>query len=149
MPGHVVRFCDPSGSYSALDFPGYLFSVFIVSTILARNGPRMTFRNIASVKLKVYAARLDIKRLMRGVEVTVSTAHSSVRQLRDWLRFGRPDRLTTSLPCQQSGGSRCLDPLRFCCIGDDRLNRIDELIQSKRLVQHRFRVQAFASRLDD
>ncbi len=51
MPGHVVRFFDPSGSHSALDFPGYLFSVFIVSTILARNGPRMTFRNIAAVKL--------------------------------------------------------------------------------------------------
>ena len=111
--------------------------------------PSMTFHTLSSVKLKVYAARLDITRLLRGVEVAASTAHSSVRPWRDWRRLGRSGRLTTRWPCQQSEGSRCLDPLRFCCVGDDRLNRIDELIQSKRLVQHRFRVQAFASRLDD
>jgi hypothetical protein len=51
MPGHVVRLFAPSGSHSALDFPGYLFSVLIVSTMLARNGPRMTFRDLVSVKL--------------------------------------------------------------------------------------------------
>ena len=44
----------------------------------------MTFRALSTVQLKGYAARLDMKRLMRGVEVTVSTVHSSVRQPGDW-----------------------------------------------------------------
>lgn len=31
-----------------------------------------------------YAERLDVKRLVHGVEVTVSTANSSESPLRDW-----------------------------------------------------------------